>query len=400
MSKKLFFVALLTLCPLVGTAQTTRLFTSVAGQPPYRIPAITTAKNGDLVAISDYRPCGNDIGYGEVDLVMRRSTDHGHSWSEQVTLADGDGKPGTVECGFGDAALVTDRKTGEMLLMSVCGNTTYWGAKRSNPNRVARFRSKDNGRTWSAYEEVTEPIYTLFDQSALGPVESLFFGSGRIMQSRIIKVGKYYRIYAALCARPGGNRVIYSDDFGQTWHALGDIDVSPAPKGDEPKCEELPDGSVVLSSRKHHGRFFNVYTYTNRKTGEGSWDTPVETNLVKGGIAVGGNACNGEILLVDARKTATGKKCKLMLQSLPAGDDRRDVTLFYKEINPKERYTARTFSENWTRGLKVSDQLSAYSTMTLQKDGRIGFFYEEGPTYYNMVYKSLSISDITNGAYR
>lgn len=400
MKTKPFFVALLTLAPLMATAQTTRLFTTVEGQPPYRIPAITTAKNGDLVAISDYRPCGNDIGYGEVDLVMRRSTDNGRSWSEAVTIADGDGKPGTVECGFGDAALVTDRKTGHLLLMAVCGNTPYWSAKRDNPNRVARLRSTDGGRTWSPYEEVTEDIYRLFDQSALGPVESLFFGSGRIMQSRIIKVGKYYRLYAALCARPGGNRVIYSDDFGQTWHALGSIDVSPAPTGDEPKCEELPDGSVVLSSRKHHGRFFNIYTYTDRKTAQGSWDTPVESNQVEGGIAVGGNSCNGEILLLDVREAATGQKRKIMLQSLPAGNDRRDVTVFYKEINPKERYTARTFSENWKRGLKVSDTLSAYSTMTLQKDGRIGFFYEEGPTHYNMVYKSLSVSDLTNGAYK
>ena len=38
---------------------------------PYRIPAIAAAPNGDVFAISDYRPCGNDIGSGEVDIKCR-----------------------------------------------------------------------------------------------------------------------------------------------------------------------------------------------------------------------------------------------------------------------------------------------------------------------------------------
>jgi len=385
---------------LAGWSQTQQLFTTTTGTPPYRIPAITTSKGGDLIAVCDYRPCGGDIGYGEVDLVTRRSSNQGWTWTEPKVIADGTGVSGTVECGFGDAAIVTDRKSGRMLLISVCGNTPYWSAKRDNPNRVARFRSEDGGKTWSPYEEITESIYSLFDESKLGPVESLFFGSGRIMQSRIIKVGKYYRLYAALCAKPNGNRVIYSDDFGETWHALGTIDESPAPKGDEPKCEELPDGSVVLSSRKHYGRYFNIYTYTNQTTGEGSWAMPVESNKMEGGIAVGSNSCNGEILLVDVRRIDTGKKCKIMLQSLPAGNERRDVTIFFKEIDPKVKYTPESFASNWTKGLQVSNQYSAYSTMALQDNGRIAFFYEQGPTSYNMVFRSLSVKEITKGLYR
>jgi len=397
---KILTTLFLTALTLPAMGQGITLFETVKGQPPYRIPAITTAKNGDILAINDYRPCGNDIGYGEVDVMMRRSTDYGKSWSTPVIIADGTGEQGAVTCGFGDAAVVTDRKSGRIVMITVCGQTPYWSARRDNPNRVARFRSEDGGKTWSPYEEITEQIYSLFDKSKLGPINSLFFGSGRIMQSRKVKVGKYYRLYASVAAHPNGNRVLYSDDFGETWHALGSIDISPAPKGDEPKCEELPDGSVVLSSRKQNGRWFNIFTYSNVKKGEGTWGEPVESNLVEGGISVGNNACNGEILLLDVRNIKTGKKCKLMLQSLPTGDERRDVTIFYKEINKKQHYTPTTFAQNWTRGLLVSNQYSAYSTMTLQKDGRIGFYYEEGPTAYNMVYRSLSVEEITNGAYR
>ena len=76
---------------------------------PYRIPAIVTTANGYVFAINDYRPCGNDIGFGEVDLVMRHSTKggkewDGHSWSEPVKIADGLGKDALEiwQTGFGD----------------------------------------------------------------------------------------------------------------------------------------------------------------------------------------------------------------------------------------------------------------------------------------------------------
>ena len=36
---------------------------------PYRIPAVAVARNGHIIAINDSRPCGNDIGYGEVDIL-------------------------------------------------------------------------------------------------------------------------------------------------------------------------------------------------------------------------------------------------------------------------------------------------------------------------------------------
>ena len=154
------------------------------------------------------------------------------------------------------------------MVVCVTGNTVYGHGttKRSNPNRVAVLHSRDGGHTWSQPVDITEQVYSLFDKSNLGPVDAMFFGSGRICQSQLVKVGRYYRLYAALCARPGGNRVVYSDDLGRTWHALGDIHTSPAPTGDEPKVEELPDGSVVLSSRISGGRLFNISTISAIRT--------------------------------------------------------------------------------------------------------------------------------------
>ena len=42
----------------------------------------------------------------------------------------------------------------------------------------------------------------------------------------------------------------------------------------------------------------------------------------------------------------------------------------------------------------------AHSTMTLQHDGRIGFFLEQAPTDYSLFYQPLTLESITGGAFR
>lgn len=385
-----------------GEKQTDLFVTDGSKPAPYRIPAIAKAHNGDLIAVSDYRPCGSDIGYGRVDLMGRISKDNGQTWGEEFVIKSGTGTKGAIDCGFGDAALVADSESDEVLLISVCGNTPYPNATRSNPNPVARFRSHDNGKTWSDFENITESIYTLFDDSKLGAVNGLFFGSGRICQSRLVKVGKYYRLYAALTARPNGNRVIYSDDFGETWHALGCLTVSPAPAGDEPKCEELPDGTVILSSRMNGGRFYNLFTYTDVEKAEGSWGTVATSNADNKGTIATGNSTNGEILIIPAIRNKDKAEVYVALQSVPFGSGRANVGIYYKELSsPDDVKSPAAFAANWDGKHQASKLGSAYSTMIMQANDSIAFFYEE-ETYgraYTNVYKQYSLEGLTGGAY-
>jgi len=392
----------------------------------YRIPAIITKPNGQLIAFSDYRYCHNDIGFGRVDQYMRMSSDNGESWTEPTLVLVGKDEIAEGEDvfykGFGDPALVADRESDRILLMTVAGNnfygngnTNYWNGK---PNYFARTYSENGGASWGNPENITEQIYTLFSETAGDDnhVDAAFVGSGKVFQSRVTKVGEYYRLYAALCARPGGNRVIYSDDFGMTWKVLGGASARPAPSGDEPKCEELPDGSVILSSRKSYGRYFNIYTYTDAKTGAGAWGDCIDSSNsgTTGGIAVGNNSTNGEIMIVNAKKKNDDKIYTVALQSLPFGNGRNGVGLYWKDITDKSTYqvdganSSLQFAKNWTRGLKVetlcdtygtSVGYSAYSTFTLQDDHKIGFFYEESPGTYAMVYVPLGIDEITDNAY-
>ena len=191
--------------------------------------------------------------------------------------------------------------------------------------------------------------------------------------------------------------MVYSDDFGDTWHTLGGVAV---PGGDEAKVEELPDGTIVISSRKSYGRYFNLFTFTDIATAQGKWGSAVASHSQTGGIAFGANSCNGELMRLPVIRTADGQGCDLMLQSVPTGDSRERVTIYYKELDYSRTYTPATIAQRWTRGLQVSERGSAYSTYTLQADGRIGFFYEEVPNGYCMVYVPLTIEDITDGAYR
>ena len=390
---------------------------------PYRIPAITTAPNGHIFAISDHRPGGMDVGYGEVDIKCRISTDNGEHWGEEFFLANGHGKVNATNNGpwdyaFGDAAVVADCERNEVLIMMVCGKTVchdgqydpndpYNPAK--SPNRVARVRAKFNEakNKWSftAPEEVTFDIYPLFDKvKADGTkertVRSLFIGSGRICQSRVTKVKDYYRLYCAAWTKNEGNRVIYSDDFGESWHILGTVDDRPARGGDEPKCEELPNGDVILSSR-NGGRIFNIFRFSDRIKGTGKWGVDKSSKSCPNGINVGNNT-NGEIMLFKAVRKTDNKKVVVAVQSVPWGSQRTDVGVYYKEIpaslydhNADLNQTVVDLASNWTKGMHISHTGSAYSTMTLQKDNKIGFFFEENPNDYCQVYLPLTLEQLT-----
>lgn len=370
----------------------------------YRIPSIVECKSGKLIAFTDHRYDNKDIGGGRhLDIVMKTSQDKGATWSgpEQMVAKGGNGVATSFDCAHGDAATVVDRKTGRILLMCASGGIGYWESSRKKPIMMGRYYSDDEGKTWKG-EEVTCQIYDLMPD-----MESAFFTSGRICQSKQIKVGKYYRVYTALATRQG-NRILYSDDFGKTWAVLGKNVAESAPRGDEAKIEELPNGNVLLSSRVMGGRFFNVYSYADKKSATGSWGKVAMSAAANHGVVAKKNACNGEVLLVNAKKN--GKKVNLLLQSVPCGPNRVNVGIYYKALNsPADYATPEAIAKDWEGCYQVSDTTSAYSTMVQGKDGSIFFLLEENAfrhsetepdDYYDIRFDKLSIGQITNGQYK
>jgi len=383
---------------------------------PYRIPAIAVGNDGSLVVAADYRFTRADIGGGRLDLHLRRSNDQGLTWepimTPEVMTGDGISSVGHQETGFGDPCLVGDVSSPRMLLMSCSGTPGFFAGNRNHHQGWAMWWSEDNGQTWSKpiYQD-EQYIYSRFDQSQYGPIRGWFVGSGKICQSRLVKVGKYYRLYlAGSSCRQGSNEtanwVLYSDDFGRSWEFLGGCDVSPVPKGDEPKVEELPNGNLLISSRTWEGRFFNIFTFTDRKKAQGSWAEKVYSGKDNQGVYSEDNACNGELMIVPVKRKADGKKMFLLLQSVPFGKGRANVGIYYKELKDVADYaTPEIIAEGWTGKHQSSNLPSAYSTMVLQQDHTIGFVYEED-TYgvvdgggYTIIYKNYTIEQLTHGLY-
>ena len=97
----------------------------------------------------------------------------------------------------------------------------------------------------------------------------------------------------------------------------------------------------------------------------------------------------------------------LLLQSLPLGPGRSHVGIYYKELaSPADYATPEAVAANWTGRFQVTELPSAYSTMTLQNDRSLGFFYEEETHCtskgggYTMMYRNLTLEQITEGKYR
>ena len=73
----------------------------------YRIPAVVTTNEGTLVAVCDARVDRSGDAPNNIDLVLKRSTDYGATWSESVVLDRfGGAYPSMVELSAGSILCV------------------------------------------------------------------------------------------------------------------------------------------------------------------------------------------------------------------------------------------------------------------------------------------------------
>lgn len=387
------------------------VFDNAGSEIPYRIPAIAKNFDGDLIAVADYRYSKADIGMvknGKLDLRYRIMDGANGEWSDIGTLASAFGED-EDNIAFGDPCIVADRESDIILVISCMGNVSFPKGTHENHQGVARFYSLDGGKSWSEFEDIGNQFLTQLDKRSDGEVRAFFMGSGKITQSKIIKKDKYFRIYGALLVKVQDgtlvNYVFYSDDFGANWNLLGDIDDCPVPYGaDEPKVEELPNGDIVISSRISGGRAVNIFHFNDLLEATGKWDEMTVSNNEVNGIIASANACNGELLLVPVINNVTKAKEYLLLQSVPMDENgkRAKVGINYKILSdPTDYANSIELAKNWDGHYVVTPESSAYSTMVLDKNNDIAFFFEENGYNggYDMVLSILSIEEITNGLF-
>ena len=320
------------------------------GSTNWRIPAICCLNDGTLLAVCDKRKYNESDLPEDIDIVMRRSTDNGRTWSEPLTIAEGTGR----KQGFGDVALV-ECENGDVVCVFVGGNGLF-ASSQADPIRSYVCRSSDKGLSWSEPEDIT---FQLWGDQATRPMcrnyRASFFGSGNGLRlTRGEHAGRI--MFAAAMVRKNSNVadnfVVYSDDNGMTWK----VSQRAYEGGDEAKLMELVDGRVLISVRQTGARGYNYSS-----NGGLAWGTQGRWECMKS------NACNGDMLRLAA--TDRGDSCNILLHSIPNSMERRDVSIF---VSYDEGLT-------WQDPVLLFDGPSVYSSMTLLKNGSVGVLLEENP---------------------
>ncbi len=299
----------------------------------YRIPAIEVLPDGTLIAVADKRIETSADLPGKIDVVARRSTDGGKTWGPYITVAEHN-----EDGGYGDPAIIRDRRTGDLIVISTHGN----GLWNKAPGRTSISRSRDGGLTWEKPVDVSDQIFTTAPNGKQ-PIKMTagFASSGRALQ---LKNG---RIMFVLVTRQEGVDpfpcyAIYSDNGGKTWKAS----KMPATlDGDESKVVELPNGDVLMSIR---ARFGKTRKFAISKDKGETWKELTDYNDLQD------IRCNGDIIPVKYN----GRD--VLLQSLPAGPGRSNVTI----------YASYDGGKTWPRKCQVVRAPSAYSSMVLMPDGK------------------------------
>ncbi len=276
----------------------------------------------------------------DIDVVCRRSTDGGRSWSEYITVARHDSIGG-----YGDPALVCDRNSGDLIVISTHGQ----GLWLPTPGEICVSRSSDGGLTWKPPVSINDQILTC-DPEGSQPIKcnSAFASSGRAVQ---LSDGRI--MFVLVTRREGVEQftcyAVYSDDGGHTWH----VSATPTTTdGDESKIAQTADGTLITSIRDRR-RMCRLFS---RSTDNGvTWSSPRQI------VTLPDPACNGDFI----RYTHDGHD--LLLHSLPTGGSRHNVTIFVSRDN----------GATWTPTRRVARGASAYSSMTVLPDGSVGILTEE-----------------------
>jgi sialidase-1 len=214
------------------------------GYNTYRIPALAVTLKGTVLAFCEGRKSGGGDS-GNIDLLVKRSADHGRTWSgRQILWDDGDNT-------CGNPCAVVDRETGTIWLL------TTWNRGDDHEDRIIARTSKDtrrvfvtqstdDGLTWQSPREITAdvkpPNWTWY---ATGPGSGIQIQHGP-RQGRLVvpcdhieaDTKHYY------------SHIIYSDDHGKSWKLGGS---SPGHGVNECEAVELAGGMLMLNMRSYDG---------------------------------------------------------------------------------------------------------------------------------------------------
>lgn len=336
----------------------------------YHIPGVLVTAKGTVLAWCEARRDGGD--WDQIDILLRRSTDDGKTWSAPASIAAVDGPkvknpfslllkhtdPTTVT--YNNPVLIADKDGTVHMLFCL----EYM--------RAFYQKSTDDGVTWSKAVEITatfEGFRKAYDWKviATGPNHSIQLRNGRLVVPVWLSTGTGGNAH-----RPSVTATIYSDDQGATWKA-GEVAVPCTEEWINPNetvAVELADGGVMLNVRsesKAHRRLV-----VTSKDGAAGWSKPRFDDALLEPICMGG--------IVRYSTMESGGKNRLLFsnphnlskakgpEEAGKGRDRKNVSV---KLSYDEGLT-------WAVNKSIEPSWSAYSDVGVTHAGTILCFYGTG----------------------
>jgi sialidase-1 len=356
------------------------------GYHTFRIPSLLVTARGTVLAIVEGRRHASGDS-GDIDLVCKRSTDGGQTWSPLQTIWD----DGSNTCG--NPCPVLDAQTGRICLLMNWnrGDDTEPAiiAQRSqDTRRIFVSDSTDDGLTWSRPREITSQIKPAnWTWYATGPGAGVQIQHGPKAGRLVIPCdhieAAQERAEAsgagrskALDTHDYGAHVIYSDDHGETWQLGGST-----PNNQVNECEvvELESGHLLLNMRNY----------------DASKPTRQTALSADGGETWAGQTHAPE--LVDPVCQASIRRYAWPEAGRPG------VILFANPASrQRERMTVRASFDDgrtWPAHRLIEPGPSAYSCLSVLPGGEVGLLYETGTKspYEEIQLARFSMDWVTSG---
>jgi sialidase-1 len=354
------------------------------GHAIYRIPAIIALPSGELLAFAEGRVNGID-DFGDINLVLKRSSDQGLSWSGIQTLVDYDslqaGNPAPVV-----DLLDPSYPEGVIYLFYNTGNNHEYDVRMNRGVReIWVMKSFDLGRTWESPENITQQVHKPnnpdFNPKYDNPENWRHYANtpGHAFQ---FKKGRYKgRIFVAANHSVGDPQEnfaeyqahgFFTDDHGKSYSLSNSIDI---PGSNESIAAELSGDRLIMSIRNQKGDIRRrILAYSS--DGGQSWDEAKFDEDLPDPV------CQGSILDLGERDGKT-----ILAHSNNANETERNhltIKISYDE------------GRNWELTIPIDYNgdrsklpWTAYSDLVKLDDNALGILYERD-NYREIVFKNVT----------
>ena len=324
--------------------------TGTEGYHTYRIPALIVTQAGTVLAFCEARR-NNGRDDDDIDLALKRSDDHGRTWSDRrIILHDG------------------NDTTGNPCVVIDASRDTIWMLLCRNNRRVFHMHSTDDGQTWSDPEEISEQVVdSEWPWIGTGPGHGIQLQGGRLLIPCWEGQGEGF------CGDIQRSFAIYSEDGAMSWKrsAAMDRDLS-----DECEAVELTDGSVYMNMRSRQDRKQRAYSLS--ADGGVSW-SPVQFDE-----RLPERSCQGSIVrLICAPESHRNR----ILFCCPSDLEKRaclTVRMSYDE------------GESWPVSRVLYPGSAAYSNLAVTTDGHLLCLFE-ADEYTRLILARFDLEWLTDG---